>query len=91
MLQIGWGSDSPYDKNIERLNTIRFRVRIAVRFELKEDKKDISRNRKVKIMFPEKLNRVQFGVFEPVAFRKGKMIVSGKLNRLQFGAFERIA
>jgi hypothetical protein len=31
LMQIGWAYDSLYDKNIERLQTIRFRVRIAVR------------------------------------------------------------
>jgi hypothetical protein len=35
LMQIGWGSDSPYDKNIWRLHTIRIVVRIPVRFPVR--------------------------------------------------------
>jgi hypothetical protein len=55
--QIGWGSDSMYDKKSERLHrTTRFRVRIHIRFDALEPKKSkhyFFRNRKGKIMFPE--------------------------------------
>jgi hypothetical protein len=63
LLQVGWQYDSLYDKKLQRVDTIRIGVRIPVRFrplQVKEGKKDISRKRNAKMMFPKKLNRVQF-------------------------------
>jgi hypothetical protein len=88
-----------YYKKIEWLHAIRVLVQIPkqipIRFHplvLKEGKNDVARKRKTRIMFPEKLNCVQFGAFQPIGQLKcfPKIQLCPILNRCRFGSYGKL-